>query len=320
MPKSRKHLERRRHSKSKPKHPSSGIAKFFEQTVLTAGRASPHRVLYHYTTRAGAIGIVGSQKFWSTAHDCTNDEAELISANSIVTAVAEACRPNARGASRTVLDVFLANYPASMLVEVGIVYLACFSTERDDPNQWREYGDKFCGVCLGVRILEEPGPKLTDRVSVMLEVDYSETSLRKWLKTSFDNICAALARAQDTRHNHEEGLSALYRIAAYASIKAKQDKWKNEREVRLATLAPSESRIVPSERISAAGKVIRYLPVAVRAGDKLIALDEIIIGSNQDTDRAQQEFETLLATKGYTPGTVEYPRITVSGSSPPQRS
>jgi hypothetical protein len=301
-------------------HPSSGIAEFFENAVLNAGVASPHRVLYHYTSVAGAIGIINSQKFWSTAHDCTNDEAELISANPVVTAVAQACRINAKGASRTVLDVFLGNYPTSTLAEIGIVYLACFSTQRDDPNQWREYGDRCSGVCLGIRILDEPGPKLVDRVSVMLEVDYSEPSLHKWLQSSFVNICAALAQARDIRHNHEEGLSALYRISAYASIKAKHDKWKNEREVRLATLVPTESDIVPRERTSATGKVIRYLPVSVRAGEKLIALDEIIIGSGQDADRARQEFETILASKGYTPGDVEYPRITVSSVSHARQS
>jgi hypothetical protein len=154
----------------------------------------------------------------------------------------------------------------------------------------------------------------------MLEVDYSEMSLRKWLQSSFDDICAVLASAQDIRRNHEGGLSALYRISAYASIKAKHDKWKNEREVRLATLAPTESSIVPSERTSAMGKAIRYLPVSVRTGEKLIAFDEIIIGSNQDTGRVQQGLETILASKGYTPGDVEYPRITVSSNSQIGRS
>jgi hypothetical protein len=138
LPKSRKHLERRRsRRKHGPKHPASGIAKFFVSTVLNAGGACTHRVLYHYTSLAGAIGIIQSQKFWATAHDCTNDDAELISANPIVTAVARSCRINAKGASRTVLDVFLENYPTSMLSEIGTVYPACFSTERDDPNQWR---------------------------------------------------------------------------------------------------------------------------------------------------------------------------------------
>lgn len=315
MPKSRKHRERRRpRRKRKRKSPSSGIAQFFEHTVLTCFQASPHRILYHYTTLAGALGIIEDQKFWSTAHDCTNDEAELISATPTVIAVAKACREHATGAAATVLDIFLANYPNSMISEVGTVYLSCFSVARDDENQWPRYGDNGAGICLGLRVLEEPGPRLADRVSVMLEVDYSETSLRRSLRDAFEQICAALARAEISRNTCKEGLNALYRIAAYAAIKAKHDKWKDEQEVRHATLAPNGRGIVPSQRISA-GKVIRYLPVSVRDGDKLIALDEIIIGANQNTGETRRKFEALLDDKGYVQGSVEYPQITVSKHS-----
>jgi Protein of unknown function (DUF2971) len=314
MPKSRKHLKRRgRRPNGKHRH-QPNLAKFFERVVLTAGEASPHRVLYHYTNRLGAIGILTSQTFWSTAHDCTNDDAELISANAAVIAVAEECQKNATGGARQVLDIFLEHFPTSMVTDLGIVYLGCFSTARDDESQWRNYGENGSGVCLGVRVIEERGPVLSDRVSITLEVNYSETTLRQWLRETFRTICSALARAQSIRKNHEEGLNALYRIAAYASIKAKQEKWKSEQEVRLATFAPNQSRIAPSERKSSDGKIIRYLPVSVRADGKLIALDEIIIGSNQeDTERVREEFETLLAAKGYTAGSAEYPRITVSG-------
>lgn len=105
MPKSRKHLKRRgRRPNGKHKH-RPNLAKFFECVVLTAGEASPHRVLYHYTDRLGAIGILTSQTLWSTAHDCTNDAAELISANAAVIAVAEECRKSATGGARQVLDI-----------------------------------------------------------------------------------------------------------------------------------------------------------------------------------------------------------------------
>ncbi len=290
------------------------IAEFFEQTVLSAGRGSPHPVLYHYTTSSGARNILFTQEFWSTAHDCTNDEAELASANSIIVEVAQACRKKfATGTAGKVMDVFLTNYPDSMITQMRTVYLSCFSVTRDDESQWRAYGDNGRGICLGIRVLEEPGPKSPDIVSVMLEVDYSESSLRAWLADTFGKICSVLARVQSSNNNCEEGLSAFYRIAAFASIRAKHEKWKSEREVRLVTLARHKTGVEPKERTSASGKVIRYLPVSVRADAKLIALDEIIIGANQNTQEAREQLKALLADKGYTEGTVEYPRFTVSG-------
>jgi hypothetical protein len=171
------------------------IAEFFEQTVLSAGRVSPQRVLCHYTTSSGARNILSSQEFWSTAHDCTNDEAELASANSIVAEVARACRrQNATETVAKVLGVFLANYPDSVITQMRTVYLSCFSAARDDERQWREYGESGRGICLGIRVLEEPGPQNTDLVSVTFEVDCSETLLRHWLAETFGKICSVLAR------------------------------------------------------------------------------------------------------------------------------
>jgi hypothetical protein len=64
------------------------------------------------------------------------------------------------------------------------------------------------------------------------------------------------------------------------------------------------------------GKQIRYLSVSLRTEGKLIALDEIIIGANQDGEEAREHLKSLLSTKGYIAGTIEYPRITISGVNP----
>jgi hypothetical protein len=313
MPKFRRGVRPRGRRSKKGQSRRLRIAEFFEQTVLSRGRVSPHHVLYHYTSYLGAVNILSSQEFWSTAHDCTNDEAELVSADSIVVEVAQTChRQNPTGTAGKVLEVFLANYRDSMIAQMRTVYLCCFSVARDDESQWREYGDNGRGLCLGVRVLEEPPPKNTEIVSVTLEVDYSETSLRVWLAEAFGNICTALARVQPSDRNCQEGLSALYRIAAYASIMAKSDKWKSEREVRHVTLSRHATGVEPRRRTLTTGTVVRYLPVSVRADGKLIALDEIIIGANQNTEETREQLKALLATKGYTVGCIEYPRITVS--------
>ncbi len=112
----------------------------------------------------------------------------------------------------------------------------------------------------------------------------------------------------------EEGLSALYRIAAFASIRAKHDRWKSEREVRLVTFARRKSDVSAKERTSASGAIIRYLPISVRADGKLIAVDELIIGVNQNFEETREQWTILLATKGYRLGSIECPRITLSNT------
>jgi Protein of unknown function (DUF2971) len=312
MPKSRKHLARRNHRHKRKPRPPSSIAAFFEQTVLKANQVSSHPFLYHYTSLAGAKGILESQIFRSSAHDCTNDDAELNSANAIVIEVAKACRQSAKGTAAKVLDILLNNYPDSMFTNLRTVYLSCFSIARDDESQWKNYGDNGVGICLGIRVLKEKPIKSAEVVSSQFQVEYSEAALRHWIDETFKNICSALAGYPPLNNNLEEGLSALYRIAAFASIRTKAEKWRSEQEMRYVTFSRHRKSVTPKERVSATGKIIRYLEVPLRADGKLIALDEIIIGANQNVVEVREQFEKLLAAKGYRVGSIEYPRISTS--------
>jgi hypothetical protein len=312
MPKSRTRPGAKRHRPwINPRHKAQ-IAEFFEHTVRTTGQVSPFQVLYHYTSTAIAQSILSNQEFWATAHDCTNDSAELISATEIVLGVARSCRRKAKKADAVVFDTFLKHYPQSMLSEMRTVYLCCFSTVRDDPGQWKAYGRNSSGVCLGIRVLEEPGIVDKKIASAMFEVVYSEDSLRQSVTEPFETVREKLSAFAPSRFVCEEGLSALYRISAHAAIRAKHDKWSCEKEVRLATFARTASDIKPRERMGEDGRIKRYIPVHLRADEKMIALDEIILGSDQDTERTRQELEAILAVKSYIPGTTEYPHITVS--------
>lgn len=91
MPKSRK----RRHSKGRQVRKwldPLALDQMFDGVVGFTSEVEVPRVLYHYTGWEGAKGIIASQQFWATAHDCTNDEAELVSADSIIVEVAKELR------------------------------------------------------------------------------------------------------------------------------------------------------------------------------------------------------------------------------------
>src|SRR5258707_15401029 len=107
------------------------LDRMFDKVVVgyTSGIEVP-RVLYHYTSWEGAKGIISSQQFWATAHDCTNDQAELVSADSIIVEVAKELRKNAVGATAKVLDSFVAEYPKKQIARMITVCLACFSVAR----------------------------------------------------------------------------------------------------------------------------------------------------------------------------------------------
>src|SRR5271155_332278 len=142
MPKSRQRLSRRIKKKKRKKKQTylSDLAGFLDGIVTRVGRPpSPHKILYHYTGWEGLKGILSSRAFRSTAHDCTNDEAELKSADEIVMEVARVYQGRASGLAADVFNMFLKNYRDTTVAGLTM-YLACFSSVRDNDKMWQMYG------------------------------------------------------------------------------------------------------------------------------------------------------------------------------------
>ena len=297
--------------------PSNRLAldRMFDRVVRGALEVKPPEVLYHYTTWTGVKGILSSQRFWATAHDCTNDEAELVSADSVIIDAVNGLRQNSVGAAAEVLDLFIENYAREQVTLVIPVYLACFSVLQDDEEQWKRYGDNGAGICLGIRMLKELPPEDPALGSALIKVDYSESSWRQKVKANMGKVCAILGRARTLPNNKKLGLSALYRIAAFASIMAKQPRWEVEQEYRHVTIVHPDARIEPKERYSE-GRTIRYLPILVREEGKRIAFAEVIIGPNQDIEGARTRLKEILANNRYRVGDIEYPAISTSALAP----
>ena len=247
MPLSRKRRRKRRRDRGRLPNRHAlwpdplGLDALFDLTVAAAFRSLPPPVLYQYTTWGGFEGILQSQRFWATSHDCTNDKREIVAADDVIIQVAKEILQTATGAALAALRIFIRDYGrAGQVSRVTPIYLSCFSGARDDADQWRDYGDGGQGVCLGVRVgLDEPAPSNDGVGCELLKVDYVVDSWRTTVKKSFLEICTRL-EGNDvhlTRGNVALGLSALYRIAAFAAISAKQPQSSVEQEYRLVAAA-----------------------------------------------------------------------------------
>ena len=297
----------------RPQRSPLALERMFDEVAGKLSKVPAPPVLYHYTSWQGAEGILASRRFWATAHDSTNDEAELQSADSSIVDVARELQRRVAGLAARTLELFIAQYSQLRVSNLMRVCLACFSIARDTKEQWQKYGDEGRGVCLGIRVLNEPGPE--GQPSALVEVDYLESSWRASVEKHFREVCSMLAGASVSNENCELGISALNRIAAITSISAKQASWASEKEFRHVTLVPKSSGIRLLERESK-GRNVRYLPVLVRARGKRIALDEIIIGPNHDPSEGLKNPKLLLAAAGYRIEDEEYPRVGKSTVEP----
>lgn len=164
MPKSRKRHRAKKHHR---KHLNPlALDRMFDGIVHESFKVETPEVLYHYTSWSGAEGILRSRQFWATPHDCTNDEAELRSADEIIRDVAVDLRRRSYGAAAVTLDKFLEGYPRLQISHLRTVYMTCFSLARDgrflylvsphrqrqrvirdkgEPRPWADFGSHQSG-------------------------------------------------------------------------------------------------------------------------------------------------------------------------------
>lgn len=296
---------------------SVAVEHLLDQVVEHSFQITPPAVVYHYTDWNGAAGILKSQEFWSTAHVCTNDPAEIVTADAAIVDVAKTMQQRSQDGIAELLTLFVESYPKLQIGQMTAIYLSCFSLARDDRGQWCRYADGGAGVCLGVRVLSEPGPPSAHIGvgSFLVDVDYTEDAWRTRVAESFEAVLAVMRRddVPFSRPNVEQALSALHRIAAMASIRAKTPEWASEQELRHVTIAHPDASLAPKERQSR-GHTVRYLPVVVRADNKRIALGEVLIGPNQDGQAGCKQMQQLLDDAAYKVGDFEYPAA-IAGSA-----
>jgi len=108
----------------------------------------PPGLLYHYTTIAGAFGILSSDALWMTKIRYLNDTSELEIGIATFREVLEHLLREAR--PRDELELFDALRGGLATVASSNICVASFCEHGDLLSQWRWYGEGGRGVSLGV--------------------------------------------------------------------------------------------------------------------------------------------------------------------------
>lgn len=109
-------------------------------------------VLWHYTSLSGFMGIVNSRTIYATDLRYLNDKEELLHARTLMKEIWKELTQGTkdvpfRGLLDTLLEVLFGGDGTSSSLHV---FVASFSTARDQLSQWRAYSGQASGVCLGL--------------------------------------------------------------------------------------------------------------------------------------------------------------------------
>lgn len=106
------------------------------RAIVQLSECRPAGLLYHYTTMAGALGILSNKKIWATHIKYLNDSTEFELAKAVGVEVAESLRRS----STSEADNRLWADIVKGIEGIGInICVASFSEEGDLLSQWRGY-------------------------------------------------------------------------------------------------------------------------------------------------------------------------------------
>ena len=170
--------------------------------------------VYHYTSADGVTGIIGNHEIWMSNTAFMNDKTELRMLQDTPSILNESdfTNENMRSMWRNMSEQrrdFDANY-----------YMASFSMAKDLLEQWRAYGS----FCIGFDAKKLPLRKGISFYRCL----YTAKDIKRWI------LKKERIKGQDKLKEDEKTWLA-FNVLYIASMKYKNEHFKNEKEVRLIT-------------------------------------------------------------------------------------
>lgn len=219
----------------------------------------PSKILFHYTSASGLLGIFNSSSIWVSQLQYMNDHKEFAYAVDL-----------ALGAIHQRITKCLDKKHQNVCYEVGeylkrlnpIIYIACFSEDDDSLNQWRSYCQPNLGYNIGFDVdrLHDIANSLGFSLRPCIyEIDTQKYLITEWVNRLIDDF---LSRApQDIRpeqfcqSNMNDYATDFCKFAPFF----KHPSFKEEREWRLvspvgymhrnAILRAGKSSLIPYHKI-----------------------------------------------------------------------
>ena len=250
---------------------------------------TPPKILYHYTTQAGLLGILQSKEIWATTVYYLNDEQEFRYALGILDD--ELRRLKKKQAHSHRRDV-VAEMEQDVKVRVPMNVCVCsFSEDGDLLSQWRAYGGDAAGFSIGFSgsFLRS----VTDREGFWLvRCIYNEEHQHKLVRTLLEDVIAEniQARAEGKSNVLRGGNLGSY-LNRYAPI-LKHPSFAEEREWRIISypIACTVDRFAYRPGTS---MLIPYYRVPLTDADSGLHVEEIIVGPTPHVIQSRESVYSL---------------------------
>jgi hypothetical protein len=253
-------------------------------------RAPPDR-LYHYTTQAGLLGIIGQREIWASHTQYLNDLREFQHGLSILK---EELARHKRSDQR--------HAPLVEDLEQGLdgiesinVCVCSFSADEDVLSRWRAYGGAASGFSIGfsgdfLRAVADAVDFWL--VPVLYEDDEQREFVRRLVEDVLVENAARRARGDGELANQPPGGNLVAYLNRYAPI-LKHKSFAEEKEWRII------SRPLPCshERFSyrpSASMLIPYFRIPLSSAQQPFEVQEVVVGPTPYPEQSARSVQGLL--------------------------
>ena len=271
------------------------------QLIKTLSARRRPRILYHYTSGSGLIGILESHSIWATNIRFLNDSTEynfaLRLARSVIQDRVEKSSNKFELALNTVLQERLTTDPPAE------VYVSSFTEKPDQLSQWRAYCPPAGGYSIGFRSESLMRPVGSNPDHFMAPCVYDSRSQQELgRKVVLDVVCfAEEGHRNGMSHDRvfRESFKLLGRLIPLVAPVLKDPSFAEEQEWRLVHL-PSSFEHESLHFREGRSTLVPYLKHSLAADAGPVPIEELVIGPTPHLDLALDATRALLSSRGLT--------------------
>jgi hypothetical protein len=249
-----------------------------DNTLVLADDKLP---LYHYTDARGLMGMVSTEEIWLTSILYLNDPGEFSYGMSLARDMMKERLEKEHPIIQAMLALMIValNETKTFTSLMGL-FVASFSSNGDELEQWRAYGDNGRGFSVGVSSKVFKQSDLIDRAKrppneliFMSRVIYDEAIAIRRQRDVVDKLVEIAARlvARDALTDDPGSLNAFYvkmldvviSALVWNSLTTKHPAYRNEQETRLILLNESV-KLGPYIKTRVRGSdIVPYIPYSI---------------------------------------------------------
>lgn len=265
------------------------------------------RVVYHYTSAAGLIGILSSGVVRGTNAAVLNDTKEIEYGLSVCVAVLEEERSVRPSAAERVL---LERVPRLMRDDAAPheVYVGSFSARRDVLSQWRAYGSSAGHFCIGLQLSQFSE---RDILRLPQRVEYEPNAQRELVKRAIAIACNAALQDPGDERNTWSYASALAFHLRRLMCSFKHAGFEEEEEWRSVATIRDDHFVVGFEPVKGLPRPYIHMLEGSRTSRRLPVV-EVCVGPAERKQVAIHTTRLLLSRYGYENATVTHTDIPFS--------